>query len=60
MTKIKLLKAWRIWSAGHIIPEMPENISASLVARGIAEIVNKPSAAMRAGRDYITRKAGKP
>jgi hypothetical protein len=59
MTKIKLIKAWRIWSAGHVISDMPENIANTLIARGIAELV-KPAAAMRAGRDYITRKVGKP
>lgn len=61
MTAITLKKSWKIWSPGHVIPDMPDNQAALLIARGIAE----PHAAapvtvreaMRAGKDYITKAA---
>lgn len=59
MKQIKLIKPWKIWSSGHVIENMPDNIATSLISRGVA-ILAAPKAAMRAGRDYVTRKAGKP
>lgn len=36
MTAIVLLKPWRIWPIGHIIPEMPPGQASVLINRGIA------------------------
>jgi hypothetical protein len=36
MTAIVLLKPWKIWPIGHVIPEMPPAQARLLVGRGIA------------------------
>lgn len=36
---IRLTRAWKYWSIGSVIPEMPENLAASLVGKGTAEYV---------------------
>lgn len=66
MKPIRLLKPWKCWSIGHVIPDMPPNQASLLIDRGIAEHVRrakKPAAVtatgatevMRAGNDYLTR-----
>jgi hypothetical protein len=37
MTAIILKMPWKIWPAGHVIPEMPDNQASLLISRGIAE-----------------------
>ncbi len=36
---VKLNAAWKKWPAGHVIPEMPDNVARALIARRIAEEV---------------------
>lgn len=61
MTAIRLLKAWKRWSIGHVFTDMPENQASLLIERGIAErqkaVTGAAKGAMRASRDYVTRGA---
>jgi hypothetical protein len=57
-TAVRLKKPYRIWSKGHVLPEMQDNEAAILIKRGIAEkyVVSSPAKKiMHAGRDYVAK-----
>jgi hypothetical protein len=65
MTAIRLLRAWKVWPLGHVIPEMPEAQASALIGRGIAEVAREARSPVREimslGRraNYATKSTGK-
>jgi len=56
MTAIVLLKPWKIWPIGHVIPDMPAGQASLLLGRGICEEVKAVQApANRMMQSPITR-----
>ncbi len=59
--KVRLTQPWKVWSTGHVFPDMPDNLAMELFRLHRAELVtDEPrqrgkSAGLRAGRDYVTR-----
>ena len=56
MTAIRLVKPYKIWQAGSVIPEMPGNLARNLMQRGIAELATPPVKAMQSPIDRMIRR----
>ncbi len=55
MTAIVLLKPWKVWPIGHVIPEMPGNLARALIARGVGREQDEKKPAFTAPVDRNIR-----